>query len=79
MKVMVLTSKDIIYDGPAKEVILPGKDGEFSVLDFHQPFLYRLGKGRLRVIPYGEEEKVFELSLEDGLAKMSGNFLKILI
>jgi len=87
MRVSVLEQKRIIYGGNAREVILPGKDGEFSVWDFHQDFLYSLGKGFIKImeiLPSTERIKrsnVFERKIKilHGLAKMKKNELVILI
>lgn len=39
-----------LYDAEAREVVLPGANGEFSVWDFHQPCLYSLRAGRITII-----------------------------
>jgi len=66
------------YSGEAYQVILPGLDGEFSVLDFHQPFLYRLRKGKIKVQEKEEDEEEIFLSVRDGLARFRGNDLLIM-
>jgi len=50
MKVSVLTMFEQLYAGEAKEVILPGEDGEFSVWDDHQACLYALRAGKLTIV-----------------------------
>lgn len=78
MRTTILDGRRVEYQGEAKEVVMPGLDGEFSVLDFHRPFLYRLRKGTIKVKESAakkEEEKLFHI--DDGLAKFSENNLLI--
>lgn len=51
MKVIIHTMFEKLYEDEATEVVLPGEDGEFSVLDFHQPSIYALKKGCILIIP----------------------------
>lgn len=51
MKVIIHNALGKIFEDEAKEVILPGEDGEFSVMDFHQYSLYRLRAGQIKVSP----------------------------
>ena len=78
MRILILDAREVAYEGEIYMAILPGLDGEFSVLDFHQPFIYRLRKGRVKIREKEkyEEEKIF--SVKDGLAKFGGNTLLIL-
>lgn len=59
---------------------MPGADGEFSVWDFHQPFIYRLKAGDIRLIKRSEGAPggVLSFSITDGMAKMKGNDLTIM-
>jgi len=81
MKTRVLTIYEKLFEGEAKEVILPGCDGEVCVLDFHQPFLYRLRRGYVKLrtassaMP-GQERNIF---IKDGVAALRDNSLDILV
>ena len=79
MRVVVLAMVGKLLEEDAGEVRLPGEDGEISVLDFHQPFLYRLRKGYIIVSSFtkagGAEKRV---PIKDGVARMSGNVLTVL-
>lgn len=80
MRALVLNGRKVIYRGRARGAVLPGRDGEFCVLDFHQPFLYRLRKGivKIRIADYADENKEKIFPIEDGLARFSENNLLIL-
>ena len=73
MRVSILGLKQIIWQGRTKEVVLPTDDGEMCVLDFHQPFLVKLGKGDI-----GLGAGVSKVSIAEGIARMYGNELTIL-
>ena len=80
MKVRIITSKKELYEGETKKVVLPGRDEEFSIWDFHQPFLYRLKRGYVKVFAKqgksGGGYKTF--LIQEGIAKMLGNTLTVL-
>lgn len=75
MKVYVNTVFEEIFSGDAREVVLPGDEGELSVMDFHQPIVCRLAKGNLKII---SKKKVDNIRIVDGVAHMEGNTLKIM-
>ncbi len=81
MKTRVLTIYEKLFDGEAKEVILPGWDGEVCVLDYHQPFLYRLRSGyvKLRTAASGDRGQYRNIFVKDGVAALKDNSLDILV
>ncbi len=75
MKVYINTVFEEVYSGDAKEVVLPGDEGELSLMNFHQPIVCRLAKGTVRIIlPQG----VKSIPITDGIAHMEGDTLKIM-
>lgn len=73
MQLSILEPKGVLWQGKAKEVILPTEEGEVSVLDFHQPFFMRLRKGDVR---FSGEERI---SIQGGLAFMQSNELTLFV
>ena len=68
--VLILSSRPkgkdtILFEGHSSTVLLPGKDGEFEILDFHKPILSTLKKGLLLV------DNQMEFMIKGGVAKMS--------
>jgi F0F1-type ATP synthase epsilon subunit len=49
MEVILFTPTGVFYEASAREVVFPGEDGEFSVMDSHQPFIHALKKGFIRI------------------------------
>jgi F0F1-type ATP synthase epsilon subunit len=78
MKIRILSSQEKLLEDEAKEVILPGEDGEFSVWDFHEPCLYRLRLGKIMVKLRKEKEKR-EFPIKRGLAKVEFDMLVALV
>lgn len=59
---------------------MPTEEGDICVLDFHQPFLVRLTKGDIRLgVMSREPLPVNKISIRDGVARMSGNELIMLV
>lgn len=80
MKIMILAGQKNIFEGDAREVVLPGEDGEFSVMDHHAPCLYALRGGQVKVRAGGAEdieEKIFPVKA--GVAKVDGGRLVVMM
>lgn len=45
--VAIMNQAQVIFDGVANRVILPGEYGEFEVLQFHWPIISILKKGEI--------------------------------
>lgn len=63
LQVTLQNRREIIYEGMADSVFLPGEYGEFEVLPFHAPTLSSLRKGRVRI-----NDLFFEIN--GGIAKI---------
>lgn len=49
MTLEVLTPDKLLFKGNVKQVVLPGLDGSFGVLDNHAPMISALKKGTVKV------------------------------
>lgn len=47
IEVSIINQAQVIFEGVANSVILPGDYGEFEVLQFHWPIVSLLGKGEI--------------------------------
>lgn len=47
--VSVMDHAQVIFEGKASSVILPGDYGEFEILDFHKPILSLLKRGIIMI------------------------------
>lgn len=67
-----------LYDGEVKSVVLPGREGVFTVLARHEPMVAELRAGKVRLEDAAGVRQEFELS-SGGLAEVSGNQATILL
>ena len=83
MRVKIHEADKKILEAEASEVVLPGWDGEFAVMDFHQPCLYGLRAGRIRVKRQRTEDRGRRtediIVIKKGIAKIVSNELVILV
>ncbi len=79
MTVKIINVKEQVYEEEAEEVVLPGADGEFSVLDFHQDFLYALADGNVVIFPRRKDKPARKMHIDKALAYMKANELRIFI
>ncbi len=72
LDVSVLSPNEVLFEGKAKSVILPGEDGVFEVLPFHKRIVSRLVSGTVIV-----DDR--EIRVERGIAKMDQNVLTVIV
>jgi F-type H+-transporting ATPase subunit epsilon len=49
IEVTIISPSEILYQGQATSVVLPGEQGVFEVLSFHKPILSRLIPGCIMI------------------------------
>ena len=81
MKIKIFSAQERIFEGQAKEAILPAEGGEISVLDFHEPCLCRLRPGVIRLRPYDEakEKGPLRFPVLSGIAKILSQEITVLL
>jgi F-type H+-transporting ATPase subunit epsilon len=67
-----------LFEGEAKSVILPGREGVFTILARHEPMVAELRAGKVRVEGAEGERQEFELATR-GLAEISENQATVLL
>jgi F-type H+-transporting ATPase subunit epsilon len=72
LDVCVLNPKEIIFEGKAKSVVVPGEEGVFEVLPFHKRILSRLLSGTALI-----DEKHFPIGR--GIIKVNQNKVTIIV
>ncbi len=71
--VLDITKAESLYEGLASCAIIPGADGELSILDFHQSMVACLEEGLIRI----DEKKA--IAIKRGVAKAEKNQISILV
>jgi F0F1-type ATP synthase epsilon subunit len=70
--VLVLTPSEVIFEGKAKSIILPGESGVFEILPFHHRILSRLISGVLFI-----DDQI--IAVKRGMVKVNQNKATIIV
>lgn len=76
MKVEILTLETILLSEEVKSVIVPGKSGQFEILNNHAPVISLLNEGDIKVTYMNDENK--KIHILAGSVEMSNNKITIL-
>ncbi len=71
LRVALFQGRRPVFQGSARQVVLPGEDGEVSVLDYHAPMLCVLGEGTVQI-------DELDVPVRGGLACVTCNSVTIL-
>jgi F0F1-type ATP synthase epsilon subunit len=72
LEVTVLSPQEVMFEGKAKSIILPGEQGVFEALPFHKRILSRLISGRLFIDEQG-------FPIKRGIVKVNQNEVTIIV
>ena len=72
LDVCVLSPQEVIFEGKAKSVVVPGEEGVFEVLVFHKRILSRLFAGTMFI----DEQSI---SIRRGIIKVDQNRVTIIV
>ena len=61
MKVEILTLENTLLSEEVKSVIVPGKSGQFEILNNHAPVISLLNEGTIKVTNTNNEKKFLQL------------------
>ena len=77
LDVAVITPEGAVFEGRAKQVIVPAFDGEVAFLPMHAPFVAALGAGEMHIQPAdgGEEQHFY---LEGGVVRVADDKVAVL-
>lgn len=76
MQVEIVTPDEKVFEGEARHVQLPGKEGLFGVLDNHAPIISSLTKGKVKVEAEDGDIQYFEIG--GGVVEMQNNKVIVL-
>jgi F-type H+-transporting ATPase subunit epsilon len=76
MLLEIVTPDEKVFEGEAKYVQLPGKEGLFGILDNHAPIVSTLVKGRVKVEALDGDIQFFEIG--GGVVEMNNNKVIVL-
>ncbi len=76
MTLEIITPEKSLFNGEVNSVKLPGKNGEFEILNNHASIISTLNKGEVRVITNNNETKKFIIN--GGVIEMQKNKIILL-
>ena len=77
MKVSLVKVNGIIWSGEADSVVVPGGEGEMTVLPNHVPLVSALRKGR--VVVKKDNSEVYTHEVEKGVLEITGSRVSVLL
>ena len=72
----IVTPQGQAFAGPVDAVVLPGSEGEFTVLPQHERFLTPLKVGEMTIKRGGE---TLRATISDGFAEVRGDAVNVLV
>lgn len=75
-KFSLVSPEKVLVSADVEEVIVPGSEGDFTVLPRHAPFISTLRPGILRIPGLGDGQR--EVYIRGGLAEVNGESLTVL-
>ncbi len=76
LELVVVTPHGEAFSGPVEEVVLPGVEGEFGVLESHERFLSALAHGCMEIRTGGGSR--FS-AVSDGFAEVTGERVVVMV
>lgn len=76
IELVVVTPEGQTYAGPVDEVVLPGSEGEFGVLENHEHFLSALDHGCMEIRKGGSSELS---AVSDGFAEVGPERVVVMV
>lgn len=71
MHVEIITPQKKVFNGNAKLIQLPGKDGSFEILENHASIVSVLKEGQVRIVLTDNSEEVIEIN--GGVLELNNN------
>ena len=78
MRVTIAKVSEKLFDGEARELIVPGADGVLTILSNHMPLVTTLKKGEARVKVFAELDTV-SFVIDGGVLEVSNNHAIVLL
>jgi len=71
LRVRLFRDGERVFEGSARQVVLPGEDGELAVLDWHAPMLCALADGTVQI-----DER--SMPVRGGIARVERNRVTVI-
>jgi len=74
MNIKILTPEYVVFDGEADSVLLPGKSGEFQILNNHAAVVSSLVNGKVKIYTDKIDDAFQKYLTKDNSAKSSFSY-----
>lgn len=75
MKVIISRVDKVLFEGEAKELLVPGVDGDMTILSHHSPLVTVLRKGKVRV----RDDQEHSFDIEKGILEVGSDIATVLL
>ncbi len=79
MTLKIISAEDVIYEGEASAVHLPGTMGAFTVLDHHASLISTLAPGEVTFETSGQEEQHPAIRVNGGIVNVDRNVVSVCV
>ena len=76
MKLEILTPETTLFNNEVRSVQVPGKSGNFEMLNNHMPIVSSLNEGVIKIIDTNDQKQ--EITISSGVIEMKNNKIIIL-
>lgn len=77
MTLKIISAQEIVFEGQAKSVTLPGTMGAFTVLDRHASLISTLAKGTITYV--SDDDSEHSIEVPGGLVDVDNNIVSVCI
>ena len=77
MTLKIISAKEIVFEGQARSVTLPGSVGAFTVLDRHASLISTLAAGN--IVYKDEQDREHTIEVPGGIADIDRNVVAVCI
>lgn len=77
MTLRIISAQEVLFEGTAKAVTLPGFAGSFTVLQNHAPLIAVLVPGKVRYLDENEREE--HVMIKGGLVDVENNKVDVCV
>ena len=77
LKLQIITPEYVIFDGEVDSVIVPGKKGQFQMLENHAPIVSTLEPGKIQIFTHTTEKVNYQT--DKGKLELKPDDEKVLI
>ena len=75
----VMSSEEVLFEGPVLMVVMPGSEGQLGVLWGHTPFIVQLQEGAIDLYEHSDTKVSQSLSIQSGFAHIQPEKCTILV